>query len=160
MNYEDDMRIDEDALDYEILEQPSLMVKYSTMLADARRDRDLAKEDLDYMKAQIDKEIRSDPSKFGLEKITEGAITNVILMEKKYRVKVEDFNDTNYEVNVLQGVVSAIDARKSALESLVRLHGQQYFAGPSVPHNLTELRQKKNDEIQSKIGKSLRKPEK
>ena len=42
--------------------------------------------------------------------------------------------------------------RKDALENLVRLHGQSYFAGPTAPHDakfIQEARKKKDEQTQS-----------
>jgi len=50
--------------------------------------------------------------------------------------------------------------RKDALENLVRLHGQQYFAGPKMPRDVQWERQQKiersNDIVERKLtrGKS------
>lgn len=156
MSYDDDMYIDENALDVEILEQPSLMVKYSQLLAEARRTRDLSKEALDLKKAEIDLDIRDDPAKYDLEKITVAAVEACILMEEEYQTAQKELNDANYQVNVLQGVVSAIDHRKSALENLIKLHGQQYFAGPSTPHDLSDLRKERKEKISHNVGKTVR----
>ena len=155
MDYEQDMFIDENLLDVELLEQASKMVKYSYKLAEAKRDKDIAKEKMDFMRAQKDKAIRDAPEKFGLAKITENAVNNAILMEDQYKETVEDYNDANFEVNVLQGVVSALDHRKSMLEKLVQLHGQQYFAGPATPHDLSELREQRTNDRHHRIGASM-----
>ena len=156
MNYEEEMHIDENALDVEFLEQPALMVKYSTKLAEARLEKDLAKEELDIVKSDLDLDIRDNPENYDLKKVTEGAITSLILTDEKYIKAQKRFNEANYEVNVLFGVVSAIEARKSALENLVKLHGQQYFAGPSVPHDLTELREQRSAAQEKKLGKPFK----
>ena len=51
-----EMEIDENALDEEWVEQPSLYFRYASMVADARRDLDQAKANLDLTKAEVDKE--------------------------------------------------------------------------------------------------------
>ena len=156
MSYEIDMSIDENSLDYELLEQPTLMTKYSRLLAEARRDRDLSKESLDLKKAEIDLDIRDNPANYNLEKVTVAAVEACILMEDEFQEAQKALNNANYEVNVLQGVVSAIDHRKSALEQLVKLYGQNYFAGPAVPHNLSEIRKEKTEEISHRVRTSLK----
>ena len=160
MSYEQDMHIDETALDLELLEQPTLMAKYSQMLAEARRDRDLAKEAMDLKRAEIDLDIRADPEKYALEKITENAISNCILMEDDYIAAQKEYHDANYEVNVLTGVVSAVEHRKSALENMVKLYGQNYFAGPSIPHDLTQARNERREEMSHRVGKTLQRTKK
>jgi hypothetical protein len=44
-----------------------------------------------------------------------------------------------------------MEQRKDALENMVRLHGQQYFAGPRIPRNLTEERQAKQKKADTQI---------
>jgi len=142
MNYEDDIRIDDGALDVEWLEQASLMMRYARHLAEMNRELDLAKEHLDIVKAELDKEIREDPEKFGIGKITEAVVTNTILQQKKYQSQYHEYLEIKFEYDMAQNAVRAIQQRKDALENLVRLHGQQYFAGPSVPRDLSKEREK------------------
>ena len=162
MNYEKDILIDETALDVEWLEQPRLMMKYTRYAADTRQEMDLARENLDLVRAELDKKIRNDPDRYDLVKITEGAVTNTIIAQPAYKDAMERFLVTKYEYEVAQGAVRAFDQRKSALENLVRLHGQQYFAGPSVPRDLSkewEQREKErriNQSIGSKIKRTKR----
>jgi len=156
MSYEDDMYIADDELDLEFLGQPALMAKYSRELAEARRDRDLAKEALDLKKAEIDLDIRDNPGNYHLEKVTVAAVEACILMEEDYQIAQKTVHDANFEVNVLQGVVSAIEHRKSALEHLVKLYGQNYFAGPAVPHDLSEIRKVKTEEMSHSVGSKMK----
>jgi hypothetical protein len=49
--------------------------------------------------------------------------------------------------------------RKAALENLVQLHGQNYFAGPKVPRNLSKERDEKEERqkrVMTNISQSLR----
>ena len=48
-----------------------------------------------------------------------------------------------------KGAVKAIDTKKTALENLVKLHGQSYFAGPAIPRNLNKEWEQKEQETQS-----------
>ena len=142
VNFEHDVNIDETILDVEWLEQPNLMLKYGKLVVDARKEYDLAKERLDVVKAELDKEIRMNPDEFGLTKATESAIFSVILTHPKYRKVSDRLIEAKYNLGMVQTVANSIDVRKAALENLVRLHGQQYFAGPKVPHDLSYERQK------------------
>lgn len=156
MNYEQEMYIDEDALDVECLNQPGLMMRYSQKLAELKQQRDLEKETLDFTIAELDKEIRDDPESFELSKLTETVIQNIIKTTKKYKAAMNAYLQSKHEVDVCQGAVSAVEQRKSMIEALIRLHGQNYFAGPSVPHNLTELREKKAKNSTQKIAERMR----
>ena len=148
MNYEQDIQIDESSLDVEWLGQATLMMKYTKNSAMAFSDLDQTKEALDIVRAGIDLKIRNHPEEFGLEKTTEAAIQNTILLDKKYQEVNKVYLDARYEFEMAKGAVRAFEQRKDALENLVRLHGQQYFAGPKVPRDLAwevEERQKRID---------------
>lgn len=148
LNYEKDTSIDESALDTEWLQQASLTFKYCQLEADARKAVDDTKAQLDIVEAELDKEIRNNPEKFGLPKITESAIKSAILVNENHINAKDEYSQAQYELNMAQAAVRAIYAKKDALENLVRLHGQQYFAGPSVPRDLSkewENRQKQTN---------------
>jgi hypothetical protein len=156
MKFEEDIRIDEDALDIEWLNQPRLMLKYSKISAEAKMEMLLRKENLDLVKADLDKEIRSDPEKFGIVKITETAVSNTIISHKLYKEANTAYLQAQYEADIAKGAVSAVEHKKDALENLVRLFGQNYFAGPQVPRDLSyewqqTQKQKTTNESVSKV---------
>jgi hypothetical protein len=144
MNYEKDIEIDESALDVECLDQARRMLTYTVGAAEAHKEMDLAKAVVDFVKARLDKEVREDPRAHGLgDRITEGAISSVIITNDEYDAVNRDYIEKKYQYEVATGVVKSFEHRKNMLESLIRLHSQSYFAGPSVPHNLSEERQKR-----------------
>jgi hypothetical protein len=157
MNYEQDIMIDPDALDVEWGNQASLMMKYARFLANTRMVLDKAKEALDIVKAELDKDIRSNPDRYGLEKITDKVVENTIPLSQEYKAASERLINAKYEADIAYGAVKSIDARKDALENLVRLHGMQYFAGPSVPRDLSFEMQKHEKQKASnrQIGEAM-----
>lgn len=160
MNYDSDIRIDESALDVEWLEQPTLMMKYARHAADCRMNLDLVKERVDFVKAELDKHIRENPKEYKMEKLTESAIQNIIITQKRYMDAEEQLIHARYELDIANAAVRAMDARKDALENLVRLHGQQYFAGPRIPRDLkleTEKREQAQQRANIAVGSMRRK---
>lgn len=150
MNYEQDMTIDPDALDVEWIEQPRLMLRYAKHASEMKREVEQAKEKLDIIRADLDKKIRIAPEKFGIVKLTESVISSTIITQEEFKTGNEEFLEVAYEANMAQGALRALEGKKAALENLVKLHGQQYFAGPSVPRDLSKEweqheRQKKVD---------------
>ena len=146
MDYAADIEIAELALDAEWLDHSRRMFSYCSHAADTHREMDLAKERVDVVKAELDQQIRTNSKGFGLgEKVTEGAIQATILVQPEYQEATRAYIQRKYEYEVAQGAVKAFDHRKSALENLVRLHGQQYFAGPNVPHDLSEIRKQRDE---------------
>jgi len=160
LNYASDLKIDEDALDLELLEQASLFMRYAKNYAETRRVLDEEKQRLDIVKADIDKQIREHPEKFKVEKITEGAIQSAILTEGTYNIAYKKYLDAKFESDMASNAVQAFSQRKDALENLVRLYIANYFAGPSVPRDLSkerELKQKQsNAGIASKLTRNRR----
>ena len=158
MDYEKDIEIDGSALDIEWLNQASLFMKYARYSAEARRKVDEEKQALDIIRAGIDKQMRETPEKFGIEKITEGAIAAAILTVRQYQTAYQKFLDAKYEADMASSAVQAMNTRKEALENLVRLAGQSYFAGPSIPRDLEwerEQNQKRSDVgVSSKIQRT------
>jgi hypothetical protein len=135
-NWKADVEIDPQALDVEWCKQASLFGKYCVLQADARALSDRRKEALDVVSAKLDQQIRANPAKFGIEKITEGAIRAAISLDLTYATANESLQDAQYELEIMGAAVRALDQKKSALENLVRLQGQNYFAGPSVPRDV------------------------
>lgn len=156
MNYEKDIRIDENSLDIEWLDQAQLMYRYAEHSAKCQLDRDRAKVKLDLVKADLDKRIRTHPERFGMEKVTEAAVTNAIISHNDYKEEQEAYLTAEYDANIAQAAVRAFDARKVALENLVRLHGQQYFAGPRIPRDLTSEREARQRKVDGGIAEKMK----
>lgn len=159
MNYEADLRIDAEALDAEWLGQPALFFRYAKALAHAEATYDRAKERADIVEAELDGKVRKAPEAYGLEKITEGAVKNVIILRPEYREAVAERIQRKEDVGVIKAGVEAFNHRKSALENEVRLHGQNYFSGPTVPHNLPEMQKRLEEEgrrqVRNKVNEKL-----
>ena len=136
IDFERDLRIDETALDVECLEQPGLMFTYGRTAAEARFELDNAKENVDVSEALVDGEVRENPGKFGLSKITESAIKSVIMAEQRCVEARSVYRAAKLESDLTTRATIAMDARKKMLELLVQLHGQSYFAGPKVPRDI------------------------
>ena len=150
MNYENDINIDESALDVEWLEQPKLLIRYARHAAEKAQELDLAKENLDLVRAEVDMQIRDEPEQFGISvKLTEALIGNTIISEPKYKIALKRYNTAKYEHEIARAAVSAIHMRKEALENLVRLHGMQYFAGPKMPRDLSEEKARRAEQQKS-----------
>jgi hypothetical protein len=158
MNYEQDMEIDSSLLDVECVDHSMLVIKYARIAADADLEMDNAKERLDLVKAELDNKIRTNPDKFKIEKITESVVSNTILMQEDYKTAMAEFLQAKHEAKIVSGATRAVDHRKSMLESLVKLHGQSYFAGPSIPHDLSFEWRKKQEQrnVDSSIAKKLK----
>jgi len=131
-----DLAVDPMLLDEDWLRQPGLYMKYSAMAADAQKRRDMAKEKLDVVKAELDKDIRNNPSKYGMDKVTENAVAMTIPSQQAYKDASTELIEAGYESNMLQAAVRAFDHRRSALENMVKLWLGSYYSGPKAPRDI------------------------
>ena len=137
LNYEQDISIDCDALDVEWVKQPDLMRRYADHAAVTKKEVDESKERLDVVRARLDREVRSNPGKYGLDKLTESVVQSTILLQDEYQEASQEYIDAKYEYDIATSAVRAVDQKKTALENLVRLLAASYFAGPQTPRNLS-----------------------
>lgn len=162
MNYERDIRIDVTALDVEWTEQAELAMKYGRLWADAKEELERAQEDIKLIKAELNAKVNSDPEKYLGEgvKATVANVEAYVLRSKKYKEAWERSMEASKQETLLSIAKNEISfTRKAALENLVVLHGQQYFAGPKMPRDIysevTRARQAK--ELQkTKLNRRMR----
>jgi hypothetical protein len=155
LDYEKDVSIDPNALDVEILDQARWMLRYCKHAENAKKEMDWAKERLDVKRAELDKDVRTNPDKYDIGKITESAINNAIVLHPDYQALSSAYIEAKYEAGMASAAVRAFDQRKTALENLVKLHAAQYFAGPRVPRNLAEEHEKRQERSNDRVGRAM-----
>lgn len=141
------LEIDKFRLDEEWVKQPKIYQRFSDGLADARKDWEeakleasLKKADLEEQDAELDLDIRRQPAKYNLEgKLTEPMIAKCVLIQKEHRSAYRDWLDakrevikTKHLVDVLEGIVKALDQKKYGLPDMVSLDGRSYFSNPKM----------------------------
>ena len=159
MDYEKDMLIDENALEIEWLDQAPLANKYGRNWAKCQMELELAQEEIKLVRSELIKKVNEDPVKW----LGDGIKATGPVVEAYYRnhrrhqeVKTKIVN-LQYETNVAEIAFKEISiTRKKALENLVTLHGQQYFAGPAIPRDIKWEREEKKKKANEGIGKKLR----
>lgn len=159
-DYQQDMQIDPDALDVEWLRQAELARKYAKHVARLKRDAMTAEERVKVVKAELTQECTMDPMGCtGKEKPTAPDVDAYIRTHKRHKEAKEDWIEATYRANYAELAQKEISwTRKAALENLVTLHGQQYFAGPCVPRNLRkefDERNAANDTANAAVGEAM-----
>ncbi len=162
-SYEDDIKINENRLDWEWGRQASLMMKWSGKHALATKRRFQAEQQLriakaegkwaiDKLRATIDQDIRLYPEDYGFkkdEKPAEHAISNAINRDKELSElnaeqerKIKEANDALIDAVEEEGVyaaaVKAMQHRKKSLEALAQLYYDNYHAEPRQPGSSEE----------------------
>lgn len=126
------LEIDQYRLDDEWNNQPQVYARYALKAADARRSWDESKANLEVVKAELDRDIRKNPEKYDLLKITETQISSTIVLQDDYKVANEEVIRTHHDMDVVNAFVQALDQRKSALSKLVDLFLADYFSKPKA----------------------------
>jgi hypothetical protein len=129
---EDILDIDEHDLGRECRQLPGLIMQTGDLCAKRRRKIAELEAEVEVLKADLDRKVRSSPEIYGIEKVTEAAIKSVILTQKNYIYKSEEIREAEYRLQLATSLLSALDAKKRSLTLLVELHGMQYFAEPRV----------------------------
>lgn len=141
MSYEKDMYIDVTALDVEWTEQANLAMKYARLWADAKDEFDRADENVKLVRSELILMVNTDPEKhLGKDvKLTDPKVEAFYRTHPKHQKAKERWLLAMKELNIVEVAKNEICfTRKAALENLVTLHGQGYFAGPKVPRNLKQ----------------------
>ena len=139
LDYSRDLEIDQNSLELEWLAIAGKIMAYSEAHVQAIFDRDRAKQRRDVAEAELDRQARSEPYPEDLpisektKQPTETAILNWVHKQDKYQAAQRERQEAEYVVNLLQAAVFAFQAKKMALENLVRLFGMKYYAEPYEP---------------------------
>lgn len=129
--------IDHNALDVEWVNHPKVFMEVSSMLVMEKLKLKKLTMRLDVKEADALKEIQEAPENFGFpKKPTIPEVKAAVAVHEDVKAIRKKLIDQEYEVNMLSACVSSLEHKKRALESLVTLHGQNYFSGPSVARDL------------------------
>lgn len=161
---QEDLAIDANRLEEEWLDQPSRFWKYSEQAAQARTRWEAAKRHTKTLRATIESQIRQNPEAFCLTKVTEAAISAALEQHKYILEAVEDEEAARYEMDMLYVAKDAMEQRRDALNNLVRLHGQNYFAKPFVPSSEQggsgqwdeQIAKKADEKVQRSLKKKIK----
>jgi len=147
--------VDKDDLDRECCIQPRIYMTYASELAEARLREAEAESTFKAIKATLDGLIRSNPSAYNLpDKVTETVIAHTIVLQDEYMKAQKKVNDAQYKVSLLFAMIGSLDIKRSSIENLVKLHGQNYF---STPRTDSYNRERMESERSNTVAKKCRK---
>lgn len=151
--FEFDRKIDPDALDVACIQQTDLFFRWAERSIQARGEVDRLKLKLDTLLAEVEIKIRKKPGKYGLEKITDASVKATSLIQPEYLEAYQNYLSARDDANLLEKAVVAMEIKKRMIESLITLHGQSYFAGPSAPRNLKEMYLRQQEAVTERVNK-------
>jgi hypothetical protein len=120
--------ISETHLDRECIRLPQDFLKYSLHAAELRREVNEAEAFLDVTEAEVAKECRDTPGKFGLEKPTDSAVKAAVVCDLRVKDAQSKVHRRKHDLDMMNSVVSALDLKKRSLTELVNLHTIGYFS--------------------------------
>lgn len=148
-------------LDLEAALQADRFFDWAELSADTRAAAESADFGYDEVRSRIALKCRANPGEFGLEKATESAIEAVVDTHPAVRAAFDNLTDARRESARAANAANAMEQRKRMIEVLITLHGQQYFAGPSVPRDLVsaykEHQERNGRAVNDKMGAAARK---
>jgi hypothetical protein len=122
--------IDKFALDEEFENQSVKFLEAAEVAADCLEERDLVKFDLEQVEAEVSMDIRKDPKKYSLEKITESSVKEALVLTKKYKEATIKLIEANNKVKKADAIREAYDQRKRSMEKLADLWIAGYWSTP------------------------------
>lgn len=122
--------IDLNRLDEEWIQQPRIRSQCADLVAEAKRDVEIASKEFEEAKAEVGKDIRTNYLAYGLEKCTDSAVKELVPLQKEYKEALMAWIDAKYKLDKLTGRSIAVNDRKHSLENLVELRLADYFGDP------------------------------
>ncbi len=152
----DFLTIDPHELPEQWQQQPRLFYHWSKKVADARQALDEADAELDVVDAELSLNIRDEPEKYGLEKITEASVSSTILLQPKHKKALKAKIEARHTLDTYQAAVSALDHKKKGLEKHVDLLIAGLYSLPKQkPHNQEKIEEFKSEQRKKQKSKEL-----
>lgn len=156
---DDRIKLNRYHLDQNAIDQVELYEDATDAWADAVFERDIAKENLTTLKADVDEEIRLDPKKYGWDSEskapTETWISNQIVKDERIKEATIAHIKLVHQVNIFSGKKETLEHRKKSLEILTDLYKGQYFVAVARNDNnykkaVTDEGKEAQDEVLNK----------
>lgn len=123
------LKIDKEALDNELVEQPMLFYKISQAFVMAAAQRDLLKEKLTETDAVLDTEVRE---ALGDEKYTEAVVKNEVTKDKKHKAAFNDWLRAKTDADLFLALKESFSSRAYMLRDLCALYSANYFENNAI----------------------------
>lgn len=126
-NFQNELSINKYKLDEECISHASRYAYYSEACALAKSNVSKAKDNLEFVMAERNMEIRDELAN-GDKKVTEAMVTASLAKDSKVLEAKSELRDAEEVYARLQVAVQAFDARRSELDNLVKLYCASYFS--------------------------------
>lgn len=148
--------IDPLKLDREWEEQAALYFSFAVDAAEAHAAVDRAKAELELVESEVDMDVRLNPEKYGVDKITETAVKSAVQGSKRRRKAYEDLVEKRHAAKIADAAVAGLEHKKRALEKLVDMRIAGLYA---QPHTSREGREDMNENAKRRARRPMRRDE-
>ena len=122
------LSIDPFGLEDECVGQPMLCAEVGELATDARSVAKTAKENLDYVRADLSSRIRKKPDDYVSGKPTEASIEAAIILQKEYQEASANAIDCQRVADAFGVLQTAVEQRKSMIKDLVTMFVYNYYS--------------------------------
>ena len=139
--------VNKNDLDTEWMYLGKTIYEYSLYLVYANEDVNQIKDDMELLKGDIAGPVRSDPSDFGLSKVTEGAVNEIVFADEGYQKLHEKLKKAEHVVGTLRSAVKGLEHKKDGLLWVTKLFMMNYYADklpPDVEQGIKERQDRAN----------------
>ena len=126
-------------LDQEWDRHPKVVRKYGQLLSDLQNEKETVEYRLKVLEAELDLQIRDDPDKFKLMKITETSIKNKITTMPEHKALSKALLEANHNYNTIKSIMVALEHKKAAIAGRVSLWIAQYYSEPKPTASRDDL---------------------
>lgn len=157
LDLEAELGIDEYNLDRECLEQPTKFARFAKLAAWADRKAKRKDEKVKTVRSELIKEATENPEReIGKKSPNAQDIEAYYRRQERYKDAKQELINAQHEASLYAYIVSAFHQRRSMLENMVKLHGQNYYAAPRADITQEFERQQREDRTNKEISKGMK----
>ncbi|QDP54831.1 MAG: hypothetical protein Unbinned3891contig1000_29 [Prokaryotic dsDNA virus sp.] len=127
-----DLVLYEDQLSTHCIDLPGQVWKYMNLASEIRREVDRCRSRLKSVSLNVADRVRDTPEMFGIEKLTEKALLQVVEAHEDVLSVEDEISDLNHKLGLANNAVAALDVMKRSLTLMVDLHKTGWFAEPRI----------------------------
>lgn len=140
----------------ECRDQPVLYSEVGEIQVKAKSLSRRAKDNFEYVCAEIEKEVRLDPESFDLVgKVTEAGIKNAVALDGRCRKAKQEHLQADEDSDALSIQLASIEQRKNMIRDLVSLYNHEYYVNDDMKADMRSALETTEKKIVD-MGKSRR----
>jgi len=153
------LQIDKFRLEECCQEQPGLYREVGELFVLAKSDAKRLKDKVEYVKSDLMVAIRANPAKYGIDKVTEGAIASTIILQKEYQGILTEANEADELASTLQIFLSSVEQRKSMLKDMTSLFIHNYYSDTDLSSESARIQETNKEGMRRVREDTLRRKE-